>query len=150
MNNRELKTIIKLFENSTLASMKLERDDVTIELQKPDESRNEVVSPRLEKPAKNSQEPALSHESEDSKVTSGPAYDPIKAPLVGTYYEAGGPDQPPFVKENQMVKKGETVCIIEAMKVMNEITAPKDGKIVKLHVHNGDAVMVDQTLMEMA
>jgi biotin carboxyl carrier protein len=47
-----------------------------------------------------------------------------------------------------MVKKGETVCIIEAMKVMNEITAPQDGKVMKIHMNNGESVMVEQVLME--
>jgi NhaP-type Na+/H+ or K+/H+ antiporter len=53
-----------------------------------------------------------------------------------------------YYKENQMVKKGETVCIIEAMKVMNEITAPQDGKVMKIHMNNGESVMVEQVLME--
>lgn len=148
MNNRELKTIIKLFENSTLASMKLERDDVTIELQKPNEKETVV---HQAKEAHTQNDPTRTpHSQEESPEVNGPSYDPIKAPLVGTYYEAGGPDQPPFVKENQVVKKGDTVCIIEAMKVMNEITAPRDGKIMKIHVNNGDSVMVDQILMEIA
>ncbi len=148
MNNRELKTIIKLFENSTLASMKLEREDVTIELQKPNE-KDSVV--REAKEASANSEAIYTHRpQEENTEAKNPSHDPIKAPLVGTYYEAGGPDQPPFVKENQMVKKGETVCIIEAMKVMNEITAPRDGKIMKIHVNNGDSVMVDQILMEIA
>lgn len=148
MNNRELKTIIKLFENSTLASMKLERDDVTIELQKANEK--ETVVHQANEAHTQNESTHTPRPQEESPEDRGPSYDPVKAPLVGTYYEAGGPDQPPFVKENQMVKKGDTVCIIEAMKVMNEITAPKDGKIMKIHVNNGDSVMVDQILMEIA
>ncbi|MFP4078409.1 MAG: acetyl-CoA carboxylase biotin carboxyl carrier protein [Bacillota bacterium] len=147
MNNRELKTIIKLFENSTLESMKLEREDVTIELNKPTKKDNRYpeIDPR---PAQTTHsEVPVQNASVPDAVGSSP-YEPIKAPLVGTYYEAAGPDQPPFVRENQTVKKGDTVCIIEAMKVMNEITAPRDGKIVNVHVKNGEMVMVDQTIME--
>jgi acetyl-CoA carboxylase biotin carboxyl carrier protein len=145
MNNRELKTIIKLFENSTLASMKLERDDVTIELQKPKHSCS--AHPHQDRVPVSSSvgEATLTHKDSEEKTAD---YYPIKAPLVGTFFEAGGPDQPPFVKENQMVKKGETVCIIEAMKVMNEITAPQDGKVMKIHMNNGESVMVEQVLME--
>ena len=146
MNNRELKTIIKLFENSTLASMKLERDDVTIELQKPNQDEHSEPKNIETHSAKDPSSLA----SEAPNGNSLPSHHPLKAPLVGTYYEAGGPDQPPFVKENQMVKKGDTVCIIEAMKVMNEITAPKDGRVMKIHVNNGESVMVDQLLMEIA
>lgn len=147
MNNRELKTIIKLFEDSTLESMKLEREDVTIELNKPN-PYNHVQTEINTRPSDtlSNDAPARVVPSEEPNEPS--SYDPIKAPLVGTFYEAAGPDQPPFVRENQTVKKGDTVCIIEAMKVMNEITAPRDGKIAKIHVKNGEMVMVDQTIME--
>ncbi|MFW5913709.1 MAG: acetyl-CoA carboxylase biotin carboxyl carrier protein, partial [Bacillota bacterium] len=117
MNNRELKTIIKLFENSTLESMKLEREDVTIELNKPTKTNNvqTEIDPRPTQTAY-SEVPLQKASDEDAEANS--SYEPIRAPLVGTYYEAAGPDQPPFVRENQTVKKGDTVCIIEAMKVM--------------------------------
>ncbi|MFW5894607.1 MAG: acetyl-CoA carboxylase biotin carboxyl carrier protein [Bacillota bacterium] len=148
MNNRELKTIIKLFENSTLESMKLEREDVTIELSKPTKTNNAntEINPTHNTVATTTETPSQGVPSVEPEEQS--SYEPIKAPLVGTYYEAAGPDQPPFVRENQTVKKGDTVCIIEAMKVMNEITAPRDGKIVNIHVKNGEMVMVDQVIME--
>lgn len=147
MNNRELKTIIKLFENSTLESMKLEREDVTIEMNKP--TQNNFVQTEINaRHADTKTQDAPPQEALSQNPEEPSSYDPIKAPLVGTFYEAAGPDQPPFVRENQTVKKGDTVCIIEAMKVMNEITAPRDGKIAKIHVKNGEMVMVDQTIME--
>ncbi len=143
MNNRELKTIVKLFEESKLSSMKLQRDDVTIELQK-----NTAPSPASQNasPSQSKEEAQPAAESAPEKPTTN--YDPVKAPLVGTYYEAPAPDQPAFVREGQSVKKGDTLCIIEAMKVMNEITAPRDGRVVKIHAKNGDMVMYDQVVME--
>ncbi len=148
MNNRELKTIIKLFEDSNLASMKLEKDDVKIELQKPlgqaeygtlnPHSNVKGVQDNAVEPAKHS-EPLENESSNTTKVT---------APLVGTYYESPAPDQPPFVRQGQAVKKGDPLCIIEAMKVMNEISAPQDGLVKSLHVENGDMVMFDQLILE--
>jgi len=141
MNNRELKTIIKLFESSKLSHMVLEKENVKIELHKEDTSRQQYVEktvPKTETPDK----------EEDNKDKDTSPYQPIRAPLVGTYYEAPAPDQPPFVREGQSVKEGDTLCIIEAMKVMNEISAPRDGRIVKIHAKNGDMVMYDQTIME--
>ncbi|MBD3315693.1 MAG: pyruvate carboxylase subunit B [Chitinivibrionales bacterium] len=71
----------------------------------------------------------------------------IKAPLVGTFYSAAGPDKPPFVKSGDIVKAGDTVCIIEAMKLFNEIKAPKTGKIAAILAKDGDAVEKDQPLI---
>lgn len=143
MNNRELKTIIKLFEESTLAKMKLQKDEISIELKK----RIEVES---------NFEPKVRYQENVKQVIKEPEasqkntvnFTEVKAPLVGTFYEAPSPDQAAFVKVGDLVKKGDTLFIIEAMKVMNEITAPKDGKIQAIHVQNNDMVMYDQVVME--
>ena len=70
----------------------------------------------------------------------------IKSPMVGTFYKSPSPDAPAYVKESQEVKAGDTLCIIEAMKIMNKIEAEKDGKIVKILVEDGSAVQFDQPL----
>ncbi len=71
----------------------------------------------------------------------------IKAPLVGTFYAAPSPDQPPFVKVGDSVKKGDVILIIESMKLMNEVTSDTDGVVTEILVKNGDAVEYDQPLM---
>ncbi|MFP4416562.1 MAG: acetyl-CoA carboxylase biotin carboxyl carrier protein [Chitinispirillaceae bacterium] len=71
----------------------------------------------------------------------------IKAPLVGTFYAASGPGKPPFVKVGDQVKKGDKICIVEAMKLFNEIVAPKDGKIVAVMVDDGQSVEKGQPLV---
>ena len=71
----------------------------------------------------------------------------IKAPLVGTFYAAPSPDQPPFVQVGDTVKKGDVVLIIESMKLMNEVTSDVDGVVQEILVKNGDAVEYDQPLM---
>ncbi len=71
----------------------------------------------------------------------------IKSPIVGTFYSAPSPDQPPFVKVGDTVKKGDVVLIIESMKLMNEVTSDIDGVVQEILVKNGDAVEYDQPLI---
>jgi acetyl-CoA carboxylase biotin carboxyl carrier protein len=76
-----------------------------------------------------------------------PKWTAIASPMVGTFYRAPAPDEPPFMEVGEMVRKGQTVCIIEAMKLMNEIEAEISGKIMKIEVDNGQPVEFGQTLM---
>lgn len=73
-------------------------------------------------------------------------YHVIKSPLVGTFYRAPSPGAPPFVEEGDRVSKGQVLCIIEALKVMNEIESDVDGKVVKILVENGQPVEYGQEL----
>ena len=73
----------------------------------------------------------------------------IKSPMVGVFYAAPSPDAKPFVEVGSKVKKGDIVCIVEAMKLMNEITAEFDGEVVDICVHNGDVVEYGQTLFKL-
>jgi acetyl-CoA carboxylase biotin carboxyl carrier protein len=72
----------------------------------------------------------------------------IKSPMVGVFYAAPSPDSPPFAKVGSSIKKGDVLCIIEAMKLMNEIAAETDGQIVDISVSNGDVVEYGQTLFK--
>lgn len=72
----------------------------------------------------------------------------VKSPIVGVFYEAPGPDKPIFVQAGDTVKKGDVLCIVEAMKVMNEIIAEKDCKILKVLCNNEDVVEYGQALFE--
>ncbi len=73
----------------------------------------------------------------------------ITAPVVGVYYAAASPEAAPFVQVGQEVKAGDVLCIIEAMKLMNEVTAEKAGKIAEIYVHNGDRIEYGQALMRL-
>ncbi len=72
---------------------------------------------------------------------------PITSPMVGTFYRAPGPEEPPFVEVGDSIRKGQTVCIIEAMKLMNEIEAEISGQIMEIAVANGEPVEYGQTLL---
>jgi acetyl-CoA carboxylase biotin carboxyl carrier protein len=84
--------------------------------------------------------PALTATSEDVDLAI------IKSPIVGTFYRSSEPGAKPFAEVGQMVKKGEVLCIIEAMKLMNEINAECDGEVVKVYVENGQAVHYGERL----
>ena len=88
--------------------------------------------------------------AETPAAPKAPAGKAIKAPLVGTFYAAPSPDQPPFVQVGDTVKKGDVVLIIESMKLMNEVTSDVEGVVQEILVKNGDAVEYDQPLMILA
>jgi acetyl-CoA carboxylase biotin carboxyl carrier protein len=71
----------------------------------------------------------------------------IKSPMVGTFYRSPAPDQPPFVEVGETIRKGQAVCILEAMKLMNEIESEVNGQIVEILVQNGEPVEYEQVLM---
>lgn len=89
---------------------------------------------------------AAAAETETVPADDLPAGTQVKSPLVGTFYSSPSPDEPPFVLVGQEVREGDTLCIIEAMKVMNEIKAPCSGKVVRIMAQPGDLVEYNQLL----
>lgn len=85
-------------------------------------------------------------ESRDAGVAAGNEY--VKSPIVGTFYRAASPDTPPFAEIGKKIGKGQKICIIEAMKMMNALESEIDCEIVKILVSNGDMVEFDQPLFE--
>ncbi len=83
-----------------------------------------------------------------AKTENEEHYEPIQCPLVGVFYSAASPDAEPFVKEGQKVKEGDVLCIIEAMKAMNELKAPYDLIVRKVCMENGDMAEFHQVLFE--
>lgn len=140
MNTKTIKTLMTLFEDSDLQTFKFQNEEFTLELTKsqeiPSAATGSVTQPH-----------PVPAQPMGAKAPQKPAKESVNAPLVGIFYEAPGPDQPPFVSVGANVKKGQTICIVEAMKVMNEISAPSDGVVKEILVKNGDMVMFDQPLM---
>lgn len=79
--------------------------------------------------------------------TIDPKWEEVKSPMVGTFYRASGPDEAPFVEVGERIRTGQTVCIIEAMKLMNEIEAEVSGQVMEILVANGEPVEYGQPLM---
>lgn len=133
---RELMTA---FEQADIDKMKIEMEGVKLELEK--SQQVQVTAPVT---VSSESAPVVQEVKEEKPVISGTE---VKAPLVGVFYSSPSPDDQPFVKEGSKVTKGQTLCIIEAMKVMNEIKAPVDGTVRSLLVRDEDLVSFDQTLM---
>lgn len=140
MDTTKIKQIIALFEESSVAKMDLEIDDIKISLEKPKAEVSYVQAAPVAAAAITA--PSLEVQKESQVVGEA-----IKSPLVGTYYAALAEGEDTFVSVGKKVKQGDTLCIIEAMKVMNEIKAEKDGTIVDISVKNGDMIQFDDVLM---
>lgn len=88
--------------------------------------------------------------ADQAPATAGNAANLMKSPMVGTFFRAASPTAAPFVQEGQSVKEGDTLCIIEAMKMMNQIQSDRDGTIKRILIENGATVEFDEPLFEFA
>ncbi len=145
MTIKELQAIIKDIENSPLMTLELEMDDFKLKLSKNkfEPTQFQAVNTPVPQPVV---KPETQITSEAKPVLSTPK-NIIKSPLVGTFYASATINGNPYVEVGQPVKKGQVVCIIEAMKIMNEITSPFDGFIKEIFVRNGEVVGFDHELM---
>ena len=137
MDFKQIQTLIKEFEKSSMTILEIEDEGFRIKLSK---NKNEV-SQIVETKEETVKSVEVVKEVEEVK-----GY-PVKSPLVGTYNAQNSPKDKPFVTVGQRVKAGDTLCIIEAMKIMNEITAPVSGVVEEIKVTNASPVGFDQVLM---
>lgn len=130
MTHQEILELIAAFDGSTLETLKITQEAFSMEMSR---SGANAEQPRRERMLPQAAEPASSAQAEA-------AANCITAPLVGTFYTAPAPDQPPFVTVGQQVQKGQTVGLIEAMKMMSEVTAPCTCTIDRILVNNAELV----------
>ncbi|WP_201352327.1 acetyl-CoA carboxylase biotin carboxyl carrier protein [Hydrogenimonas urashimensis] len=146
MNLKEIKDLIKVFNNSNLSKLKVENGDFGLTLEKGAAPASAAIqqsaAPAAAAPAPAPAAPAAA--KEEKSLPENAVY--ITSPMVGTFYRSPSPDSPPFVKVGDTVKKGQTLCILEAMKIMNEIEAEFDCKILDILVEDGQPVEYDMPL----
>ena len=157
MDIKKIKQLIKLVEDSNIASLKIQEDSQEIEITKaqpPSQSQTVMLpasTPAAIAPVASplvttaSPQPSSDAQAENTPEASDNLI-PIKSPMVGTFYAAASPEEKPYVSVGTSIQKGQTVCIIEAMKLFNEIEAETSGKIAKICAQNGDAIEFGQTL----
>lgn len=133
MDTEKIKSIMQMFEESQISKMDLTDGDLHITLEK-DVEIKQVMAP-------------VAGQSVQEEKTEEKTGTPIKSPIVGTYYQSSGAGKEPYVKVGDTIQEGDTICIIEAMKVMNEIKATVSGKVLSIEVQDGETVEYDQTLM---
>jgi acetyl-CoA carboxylase biotin carboxyl carrier protein len=157
MNQKELKELIDFLIEKDISEFELERGDVKVRIKRGAETAAPVIThavPMAAVPMATTPPTQTSH----TTATATPAppspaaavaeeeLHTVKSPIVGTFYEAPGPGALPFVKPGDQVAAGQVLCIIEAMKLMNEIEADASGEVVKVLVNNGQPVEYGQPL----
>lgn len=139
----EIKELMKLFGKSKLDKLQIKEKDFELEMHKSNEQSIAASVPQpaaampSAKTAASVPQQAASEESESKKKIDGEI---ITSPMVGTLYSSPSPDSPPFVKVGDKVRRGDVLCILEAMKIMNELEAEYDCKILDILVENGEPV----------
>jgi acetyl-CoA carboxylase biotin carboxyl carrier protein len=154
MDAAQIAELMEKFDSSKSVSMELKTADFSLKLKKEEACRPKrpdmpPMPPMPGVPQMPQVPPVPSVPSAPEASAAGgqtEQADYIKAPLVGVFYAAPSPDKEPFVEVGRHVKKGETVCLVEAMKMMSEVTSPKDGTITEILVENGDFIEFDQPL----
>ena len=141
-NIEEIKELMALLENSSLSALEVQQDDVKVRLEKPAVTVAAPVAVPAPAPVA-APAPAAAPTAAPAPADAGKA---INAPIVGVFYAAPSPDSEPYVSVGKRVKKGDVVCIIEAMKCMNEIQAEEDGDITAVLATNGELVEYGQPL----
>ncbi|RII84455.1 acetyl-CoA carboxylase biotin carboxyl carrier protein [Neopusillimonas maritima] len=143
MDLRKLKTLIDLVADSGIAELEITEGDGKVRIVKFSQSVQPVAQVAPAAPAADAA-PASAQQQPAAPVQ--PQGHAVKAPMVGTFYRAPNPGASPFVEVGQSVKEGEPLCIIEAMKLLNEIEADKAGVIKEILVENGEPVEYGQPL----
>lgn len=153
MDLQEIKRIIKMVESADITSLKLKQDDLTIEVSKEGATAPTTVIAQapvapapVAAPVATPTAPAPAPDSPAAETPAGDGLTPITSPMVGTFYAAPNPDSPAFVKAGDSIQKGGVVCIVEAMKLFNEIESDVSGTIEKVLIENGQPVEFGQPL----
>lgn len=154
MDIRKIKKLIELLEESSLTEIEIVEGEESVRLSRGNFNTGAVAQPQLPAavqaaawsapgPAAPAAPVAPAPEPEEETVPEGEL---VRAPMVGTYYAASSPDVDAFISLGQQVSEGETMCIIEAMKMFNQIEAETSGTVVAILVENGQPVEFDQPL----
>lgn len=148
MDFKEIKELIRVFDKSELNKLKVKEGEFEVAMQKGFEGGTVVTTsaPVAAAPVAAAPVAAPAPAAETAVAAAPVAGDTINSPMVGTYYASPSPEAPAFVKVGDTVKKGQTLCILEAMKIMNEVEAEFDCKIVEILVKDGEPVEYDMPI----
>jgi len=145
MNIKEIKEMLSLMEENGLVELEIEKDGMRIKLKKMSSSAEHISGPIIMERQRISAEPKLKEAPLAAEKPVSNSVE-IKAPMVGTFYRAPSPEAPPYIEVGQVIEPGQVICIIEAMKLMNEIKSEIKGKVVEVVVENAEPVEFGQPL----
>ena len=152
MDLRKLKTLIDLVSESNISELEITEADGKVRIVKSDGQPLVAAMPMMQAAPQAAAQPAAAQPAAAPAPVAAPAPAVetghiVKSPMVGTFYRASSTNAKPFAEVCQQVKEGVAICIIEAMKIMNEIEADKSGTIVKILAENGQPVEYGQSLI---
>ncbi len=143
MDIRKIKKLIEMLQASDLREIEVKEGEESVRI-----ARGGISSPTEEYVISNQATQAIKTTTEEIHIDdSNASGNHIKSPIVGTFYRKPAPDKPPFVEVGDHVEKGQVVCIVEAMKMMNEIKSDFSGTIKSINVEDGTPVEFDQNLI---
>lgn len=137
-----IEALVKIVKENDLGKLKISLEDMDIVI----EGKNSIVSQPVAAPAAVAvaAAPVSAEAAAPAEAVSGNI---VTSPIIGTFYSSPAPEKPPFVKVGDTVNAGDVVCIIESMKLMNEINSEFSGRVAEIYVNNGDAVEYGQKIM---
>jgi acetyl-CoA carboxylase biotin carboxyl carrier protein len=147
MNLKEIEEMIKLMNDNKLSEIEIEKNGLKVRLKKEDNQIKQIIQDNTAQIPLDTSNQSAGETSETADSKAGGKFIEVKAPMVGTFYRAPAPDAEPFVEIGQDVKPDDALCIIEAMKLMNEIKCEAKGKVIEILVENGHPVEYGQTIM---
>ena len=154
MDIRKVKKLIELLEESNIGEIEIKEGEESVRISR---HGNQPAAPLAYAPAPVAPAPAPAAATAEALAAeaAAPAAAPVAdnavlSPMVGTFYRAPGPEAPSFVEVGQTVRVGDVLCIVEAMKMMNQIEADRAGTVTAIHVENGAAVEFDQPLISIS
>jgi len=151
MNTKEIQDIINFIKKTDLDDVSIETENYKIRVKKNSSSISEKVVHKSEKPLKvDKKETVIQKEQVEIKTEKETPNNNIiiKSPMIGTFYQSPNPESNPFISEGDAIKPGQTICIIEAMKLFNEIESEVSGKVIKVLANDTSPVEFDQPLYE--
>ena len=143
MDLRKIKKLMELLEESGISEIEVKEGEESIKLSRISQMQTPIVQQNVTPPTTPTTDFNLPVDTKQKDVIDG---DTINSPMVGTFYRAASPDSKVFVEKGQKINKGDTVCILEAMKMMNQVTAESSGTIVDILVDDGEPVEFGQPL----
>ncbi len=151
MDLRKIKKLMELLEESGIAEIEVKEGEESIKLTKPGSQYVQTPQQIISTPASNVVQEANKQQDSDKKDNNENVEEKIDgevitSPMVGTFYRSASPDSKPFVEKGQKVKKGDTLCILEAMKMMNQVNAETGGTIIDIMVDDAEPVEFGQPL----
>lgn len=147
MDIRKVKKLIELLEESNIAEIEIQEGEESVRISRNMSGAQVQYAPAPVSAPAPVAAPAAPAAAEAPAAPAAPAGHLVTSPMVGTFYRSPAPGAKMFVEVGQQVKKGDTICIVEAMKMMNQIEADKDGTIGEILVEDGQPVEFDQPLV---